>query len=933
MEFRILGPVEAGEAGLGARQLRVVLASLAVNANRPVSMATLSEHLWGEEGTGTPTTVRSYIRRLRVTLNEAAPGQGGGEYIRRAGPGYVLDVARDQVDLLRFRALAEQAEAAGASGEPATCAALLDRALALWRGAPLADVVSDVLARDVVPALVDEQLLAVERWAEARLALGLHRETAGRLAGYAAGCPLREELQAQLMRALHGSGRRAEALALYQATRERLGEELGVGPGSGLERTYLAILRDEGATGTPRRATTLSAPATAHAPAGGPSPRPAELPADISGFTGRRAELERLRSSRAATVVISGAAGVGKTSLAVHAAHLLRDAFTDGQLFVDLRGHEADALSAGDVLRRFLRALGTDDRRIPADPDERAALYRSSLSGRRVLVVLDNAASAAQIRPLLPGSAGSLVLVTSRRRLDGLIAIDDAVPLSLDVLGHGDAVALLGRMIGADRVRGQRPAVEALAELCDRLPLALRIAAARLLAHPRRPVGWLVDELSNEQRRLARLTVEGDRAAAVPTAFSSAYDALDHGAARLFRLLGLHPGPDPAGDAVAALTGSTVASLQPAVNALLSAHLIRETATGAYAMHDLVHLYARQRAEAEEPEAERALAVARVLDHYLARTDAAGRPHQAYYRPPERHIEHPPTEPAPFTDPAGGLAWVAAEYANIRAAALCAARVGDHRRTWQLADALWFLQHRRRQHEDWIELQRLGLAAARELRDGVATRRMLRRLGGAYAETQRPAEAFQAYDEALTLARAAGDEVSEARVLNNLAVLYGFLGDSRRELDCFARCVTLARRVEIPEIEAMALSNMAETYTGLGRLDTAISHARQALHIHGTLPENSPRAVALRVLGRAQRLSGRHEEALASYREGLTVSEASGEDYRRAECLEGIGMTLASTRGPEQARPYLTRAEAIFRRMSHPRAQALRTELARLGEC
>ncbi|MBL1067586.1 tetratricopeptide repeat protein [Streptomyces sp. 7-21] len=930
VEFRVLGPIEVRAAGREVRvpagQQRSLLASLLVDAGRVVPAETLGAHLWGDarhDRTSSPVTLRTYVSRLRTTLAKADPAR---EFVRYRPPGYLLDAAPGEVDLLRFRELA--ARARGSGRDDRARADLLGQALALWRGEPLADVTSETLRRDAAAALTEERLRAVEERAAARLALGEHAETAGDLAGYARAHPLRERLQALLMRALYGCGRQAEALAHYQRTRRLLDEELGVSPGPELERVYLSILREE------------PVPPPGEASGGGRSgparPVPAELPRDPQRFTGRTAELAWLRSALGqaggspAVIVLAGAAGVGKTALAVHAAHRLRAGYPDGQLFVDLRGHESEALPPAEALRRFLRALGEPEGRLPDGLDERAARFRSVVADRRLLVVLDNAATAAQVRPLLPGSPGSLVLVTSRRRLDGLIALDGAQQLSLEVLGDADATALLRAAVGASLAGGQDEELRALARLCDGLPLALRIAAARLLAHPNRPAGWLVEELSSEQRRLARLALAGDEQAAVPTAFSSAYEALEPRDARVYRLLGLHPLPELSAGAVAALAGGTVASVQPSLDALVAAHLAQETGPGRYVLHDLVHLYARQRAEADEPREGREAAIARMLDFYLATGDAAGRPHQAYYPPPQREVAHPPADPPPFATPAEGLAWMTAEYPAVLAATRLAARRGDHRRTWQLADVLWFLQHRRRQYDDWIELHRLGLAAGRALGHTLAVQRMLRRLGSAFAETRRFAEASQCYDEALALARESGDRRTETTVLNNLGVLCQEMGELEREEGYLSQAVELARAHGFPELEAMGLANLAFCYIDMNRPEEAVAHAQEGLRIHQSLPEASPRASAFGILGKAQRLAGRWEESLASYREGLAVAERTGASYMRAECLDGIGLALAHLSGPEAGLPYLDRALELFESTGHRRASDVRASLARL---
>ncbi|MEN3361274.1 MAG: hypothetical protein V7637_5256 [Mycobacteriales bacterium] len=621
MELRLLGPVEINVGGrwldLGPPQQRAVLAALAVDAGRPVMLRTLIDRVWDEAPPiGAKPALYAHITRIRqaLELTERGDGDPPARLVRRAG-GYLLEVEPDQVDLRRFRRLVAAARDPN-RGDPERVD-LLHAALDLWRGVPLADLPGEWAAR-MRDSWQKQRLDAVVQWAYAELRLGRSDEVIGSVRDLAADNPRAEPLIGVLMRAFVAAGRGAEALDCYTAARARLVQELGVEPGSDLRAVYAAVLRGDLGQGRPRQPV-----AGAGAPAPSPVARalPAQLPADVNAFTGRADELAELdglladaeqpevagEPTAVMIAAVSGTAGVGKTALAVRWAHRTRARFPDGQLYVDLRGYDPEQpMPAGDALAGFLTALGVAGDEIPATVDDRAARFRTEVSSRRLLVMLDNAATVDQVRPLLPGAPSCFVIVTSRDSLAGLIARHGAHRLDVDLLPAPDALSLLRRLLGA-RVVAEPAAAATLAEQCARLPLALRVAAELAASRPSTPLGQIVSDLADNRHRLDLLDAGGDRHTAVRAVFSWSYRHLPAQAARAFRLLGLYHGPDLDTQIAAALTDTSLDSARQLLDLLARAHLIQPARRypadpGRYGMHDLLRAYATQLASAEDAE-------------------------------------------------------------------------------------------------------------------------------------------------------------------------------------------------------------------------------------------------------------------------------------------------------------------------------------------
>jgi DNA-binding SARP family transcriptional activator len=618
MRLMLLGPLrlvdDAGEriAVTGPRQ-RILLGALAAHANRPVSLDALAEVVWdGAPPPGSIATLRSHLARLRRCL--------GPRIARRVvthAPGYAIELNDDELDLLAFEQHCRRAGAALRTADNAQASASGALALSLWRGEPLSDVPSQLLRDSFKPQLERQRVQVAEDWIEAELRLGRHEPVLEQLRDLTARYPLRERFHAQLMLALALSGRRGEALTAYQDARKTLVAELGVEPGRELRALHERILADDEVPPGPPRSGD-------QAPARPPVTEvPRQLPAAAGHFTGRQAELAWLtdlaprcdpQAAAGDTVVISaidGMPGIGKTALAVHAAHRLSPLFPDGQLFIDLHGYTRGhpPREPGDALGMLLRALRVPAQRIPEDAQERAALYRQRLAGTRTLVLLDNAAGEAQVRPLLPAAPGCLVLVTSRRRLKGL---DDARSVSLGLLAPRDAAALLHAVAGPGRVRADDPLLDEIAHQCGRLPLALRIAGALLRHRPAWNPGHLAALLCDEHRRVSALS-DGERDLA--TVIDLSYMSLSGRHRLLLRRLGLVPGPDADAYAAAALLDTDPDTATGLLEDLADHNLLIGHAPGRYRLHNLIRAHVRTLA-ATDPAPDRDAALDRLLRHY-----------------------------------------------------------------------------------------------------------------------------------------------------------------------------------------------------------------------------------------------------------------------------------------------------------------------------
>jgi DNA-binding SARP family transcriptional activator/Tfp pilus assembly protein PilF len=883
-EFRILGPLEVWRDGervpVEAPRERGVLAVLLLHAGRVVAADRLIELVWADD---VPPRARNTVHTLMWRLRRWL-----GSTLETRPPGYVLRIDPDQLDLHRFESLLQRGRQAVDAGEAQRAADLLGAALELWRGEPLTGVAADGLRRIELPRLSELYLEAVEARIEAHLLLGRHAELVGELRGLVADHPLREGLSGQLMTALYRCGRQAEALEAYRRLHAVLDEELGVEPGPALQRLHRAVLRAD-------RALDMTRPPRPESPS---TSAPAQLPADVAAFTGRSRDLGELDSllraceSAVAIAAIAGTAGVGKTALAVHWAHRVRDRFDGGQLYVNLRGYaSSEPMRPIEALSRFLRALGVPADQVPVEVEEAADLYRTLLADRRMLVVLDNARSADQVRPLLPGSAGCVVLVTSRDRLGGLVAREGAQRVPLDVLPPDEAGALLTGMLGTDRVRAEPDAAATLADSCARLPLALRIAAANLIDRPQVTLADYVAELAGGNR-LAALTVDGDEQGAVRAAFDLSYTGLAADSQRLFRLLGLVPGQDFTADVAAAVAGIGVPEARRRLAGLTAAHLVDEPAAGRYTFHDLLRLYAR-----EQPmdQAERESARRRLFEFYLSTVDSAA--HLLY--PEKLRLPLPVNATAPlppgFADHAAALTWLDTERPNLVTAILDAAEHGPRQFTWLLADALRGYFYLRMFTAEWLAVAHAGLTAARTDGERQAEAAAHLSLADLDWRASRHRQAIDHYAQALTLARQTGWLEAQAATLGNLGTVYWQAGRLDEAAEHYRRALELNRRTGWLEGQAINLGNLAAVSWQAGCLDEAAEHNAQALALHRKTGSRSGEALAHNNLGETYHLMGRLAEALDQLEQARDLHRAVGNRGTEAETLRCLAAVHRDT--------------------------------------
>ncbi|MEN3360477.1 MAG: hypothetical protein V7637_4459 [Mycobacteriales bacterium] len=922
VEVLVLGPVavrRAGEVSVApAGQLQALVGVLALAGRPGMAGPELEQVLWPDGGSGRHrSTLPVAVHRARRWLREAS---GGGIGIGSTATGYVL---AGPVDADRFRALVSAAEPLPPGGQ----VDLLGAALALWRAdAPLPGVACGFATEAVLEGLHRARLAATVRYGRALLAVGRGADAVEALSPFAARHPLDEQVHAVLIEALAGAGRQAEALARYERLRSRLADELGVDPGRALQDTLMRVLRPDDQPEPP--------------PWWRPDlvPVPAQLPPETAGFAGRAGELAALDELRRAasplSVVVSaldGIGGVGKSALAVRWAHRVAAEFPDGQLHVDLRGYaHAAPVRPAEALGRFLRALGVPAERVPADVAEAAALYRSLLAGRRVLVLLDNARDVETVRPLLPGAPGCLALVTSRGRLDGLVAHEGARRITLDVLGGEDALHLLAAALGDSRVAAEPAAAAELAVLCGYLPLALRIMAARLAADPSRRLADQVAELRAD--RWAELSVPGDPRSSVRATFDLSYRRLDAGDRRLFRLLALAPGADIGVPAAAALAATPAPVTRQALRRLVAAHLVAEQGDR-YSMHDLVRLYAAERAAADGGgAAERQ----RLLAWYLRGADTATR----LLHPQLLRLPQPPSPLVPpeavHTDHAAALAWLDAEWRNLAAAAVETAERGPAPMAVLLADSLRGYFWQRRNLAEWIAVASAAVAAATGSGDLPGQAAAQLSLGMAVHCAGRSAEAIGHHEQALALSAQAGWSDGESGSLANLGLVYRALGKLEEAADHHARALARHQADGRPTNAATDLGNLGVVYFQLGRLDLAADHFTRALAAHRGTGYRDGQALALNNLGETHWQLGRLDEALESISAAYALYREGGSLHGQADTQANLAAVqrAAGRGGPALEHAALARrlaAEAGDQRIEATAANITGTVFALLG--
>jgi len=919
LRLELLGQVRAWrgdrELDLGRPKQRALLAVLLLRRDELVSRDVIVDQIWGDDPPASAANlVHTYVSGLRKAL--AAEND---QPLVAGGSGYRLAAGRTYLDLVAFDEAVGEARRLRAEGALTAAAEAYADALRLWRGDPLGGVSGAFVERER-RNLTDRYLTAVEEAAEVRLDLGAQAELVADLSALAAAHPTRERVHLLLMLALYRSGQQAEALAVYRELRTLLVDEYAVEPGVDLRRLHEQVLRQDPSLAAPVR------PTEGHDPVG----VPAELPADVFGFTAREKELSRLDAlavGGAPVVVVSGTAGVGKTALAVRWARLTAAGYPDGCLYVDLRGYHADQpLPPTEALAGFLRALGVDARRIPRDLGERAARYRSLLASRRMLVILDNAHSSEQVVSLLPGTGSSYTLVTSRDSLAGLAARTGASRIDLDVFDVADAVALLGSRV-PERVETEPEAAEALARLCAGLPLALAVAAEVARSRRTTTLHELVTELTDEKRRLDLLDAGEDPGTAVRAVFSWSYRHLDAAAARLFRLGGLHPGPDLDVIALAALAGTGDREAAAYADVLVRAHLWVEISTRRFGMHDLLRLYAREQAEVGEPADERDLAIRRLLLWYL-NTAAAAEKHFTGKRR-DRELEQPAGGPPPlrFADQSEAMQWCENERANLVAAAALAYDRGDLAIAWQLPTVLGVFFYLRKYWTDWLATHRTALDAAERLGDQQAVANVATNLGNAYYDLEEFKAALTHHRRAYELRCAAGDSQGQAISLLNQGEANRGLGQHHAALAMFHQALDLFRETDDRYGEAMALSNMGNVYRELDRLTEALDHTERALAIRRGLDDRHGESFTLNSAGDIYRMLGRYDEAVQALNEARQIRQQYRDRHNEAVSLCSLAEVMMDRGDPRAAREYWTQAIAMLRELDQERAEVVRRRM------
>lgn len=926
VEFRLLGPIEAEAADgrpieLGTPRQRSVLAAIAADAGRLVLVDSLVDRVWGDSP---PARVRhaiySYVAKLRGIL----AGASSAPLLVRRSRGYVLDVDPELVDSHRFH---HQVARARAARDPDRVRAeLLRDGLGLWRGIPLAEMPGE-WAAGVRQAWQQHRVDAVVLWAEIELRTGDPDAVIGTLADLVAEHPLHEPLTGALMRALYAGRRIAESLACYDRIRAGLVEQLGVDPSLELREVHQSILRGNLAqSSVPVTEAADVAPSTADRD----QVVPAQLPADVAGFIGRDLELsvleEHLTAAGTGEMVISaiaGTAGVGKTALAVRFAHQVRERFPDGQLHINLRGYDhGQPVAPGNALAAFLRALGVSGPAIPAEVEERAAVYRTQLNRRRLLILLDNASSVDQIRLLLPGSPSCLVLVTSRDSLAGLVARHGARRLDLDVLPAQESVSLLRRLVGV-RVDAEPEAAAALAAQCDRLPLALRVVAELAVTRQDSSLAELADELADRRHRLDMF--DDDARAGIRAVFAFSYQQLPAEAARAFRLLGLHPGLDVDPYGTAALLGVDLAAARHVLERLVRAHLVQRTDRQRFGMHDLLRAYAAELGAAHDGADECRTVLTRLFDHYLHTAAIA----MNRLSPVDRHRRPDlpaPAAPAPLLpDKAAALAWTDAERANLVTSTVHAAAHGWSGHTIRFATVLWRYLDVGGHYDDALTLHGHALDAARASGDQAAQATVLDGIGTVHYRRGDYSRAGELFTWAIDLSRAEGDRSGLGHLLINLGIVHHYQGRLDDAVHSYRQGLALLEQVADRLGMFRAHNNLGNTLRAQGDYQRAIEHLTEALVIIREVGDRDGEAHSLDELGFVYLRLGDYPAAVEVCGQALDAYREVNSPLGIAHALLSLGTIRLMQGDHAEAAYYCGQALASFRhlRVRNGEAEAL----------
>lgn len=933
MRFAVLGPLAianaSGEIPLSSSVHRTLLAMLLLHANKPVSADLLAEVIWdGRPPATARTALQNHVMRLRRTLGTTI----GARLVTRA-PGYLLEVHDDELDLTRFTGLRDSGNAAARQGAWQDAARMLYAALGQWTGEPIAGVRASALLAGEAQRLTELRLQTFELRIEAELRCGHHADVIGELRSAAADHPLRERIRGQLMLALYLDGRRAEALGVYQDLRRTLVEEFGIEPERTIQRLHQQILAADPALSQawPGEGDRLAADHVV----------PRQLPPALSPFVGRTTEIAQLtqwldRSTgplgAPVIVVVCGSAGMGKTVLAVHWAHRVAALFRGGQLHLDLRGFTpaGQPLTLAEAVRGMLAALGVADYQIPASVQAQVGLCRSLLADREpTLVLLDNARDAEQVRPLLPGAAGCLTIVTSRADMAELAATEGARILTLSVLSEPEARQLLVSRLGTDLADRESGAVDELSALCARLPLALAVAAARALL-PGVTLAGLVLELRDARGRLDGLDT-GDHSS-IRAVLSWSYRLLSRPAARMFRLLGIQQGPDINVCAAASLAGVSVDQAGHLLAELARVQLLTRNSPARFGFHDLLHAYAAERAEAEEDQATRHAALRRLFDYYLHTGVVAGR---LLYPARDPLGPGPPSDGVTLerlADDQQALTWFEAEYEGLLAAVFHAGAAGFGVHAWQLAWVLSVFQERRGYWSDSVRAQRVALAAASGAGDLVGVARANRILGMALNHLGSRPEGRAHSQAARAVCRGMSDQVGEARVTLDLALFSAQDGSYPEALAQSEHALGLFTAIGHRAGQGRALNVVGWYSAKMGDTQRGIRLCEQAVALCAELGDQVGEAAAWDSLGYGARQLRNFPEAIACYRRASELMLLIGDRYHHADTLVQAGDAYQAASDLGAARRTWREALAILDDLRHPDSEDVRRRLAAAGE-
>jgi DNA-binding SARP family transcriptional activator/Tfp pilus assembly protein PilF len=914
MEFGVLGPLRVVRDGISvpvpAPKQRAILAALLLKAGTTVPADTLIDLVWQ----GTPprlarASVHTYVMRLRKVLGETAETEQGR--LRTSGSGYAIHVSGPELDAIAFEELRGRGSEAASAGNRRDAAAHYKAALALWRG----DIVEDVPGMselDVARRLTELRWQTAEDWIQAELSLGHDADVIPSLRTLTVTHPLRERFHEQLMLALARTGRPAEALEVYRRVSAAIAEELSIEPGHALRE-----LRDAIAGGYPLRhplpaSFALPEPAEGYRMSAPGSRTLAQLPAGIADFTGRGCETTQAMkwltsdAETMAITVVTGQAGVGKTAFAVYVAHRLAASYPDGQLYANLRGGSQEPRSPDDVIEGFLTALGTDQAAIPRSLDARQAAYRTALAGRRFLVLLDDAKDSAQVLPLLPGSAGCAVLITSRTHLADLAG---GKLIELAGLDPEDALALLASRVGTARLDSEPEAAEEIARACAGLPLALTIAAARLASRPRWRVRDLADRLQPERDRLDELTY-GDLA--VRRSLDLSYAALGEHSPELadvLLLLGIWAGHDLGLQPAAALLGSTERATRHALEALADLNLVESAAADRYRLHDLVRAYVAERAEREIPVEARTAAARRVVTWFLQGVDSANAAAERKQRRLDCDGEF--ERPLELSGPDVAFAWLSAELPNLFAAILLAA---SYELDDQAALLPWMLEeflYGRAYLAEWTRACVTGLASARHAGDAIAEARMLSVIARNHREAGEHGQAIAFRLRAAQAYRTGGSRRGEANTMVNLGHDYVAAGDVAAAIKCFEKAIPVVRAESTPYALSSALNGLGSAYHEAGKYDDAIGAFGESLYAARKAGSRYAEAGTLDSLGVTYLRAGRLDDGIDTLHEAAAILGEIAEPRAEARVLDNLATVLLAAGQPDEARKCRERSREL----------------------